>query len=118
MFYKPLSKESVTKIVDLQIDRLNSRLADQQLKVELTPAAKASIVEAAYDPRYGARPLRRYIQHTLETKFVPEPAAGRVLFPGQTIHVDSVNGELVFGQIKKSPVRVPFSGYAPVFLIL
>ena len=59
VFYKPLSKESVTKIIDLQINRLNSRLADQQLKVELTPAAKASIVEAAYDPRYGARPLRR-----------------------------------------------------------
>ena len=97
VFYKPLSKESVTKIVDLQIDRLNSRLADQQLKVELTPAAKASIVEAAYDPRYGARPLRRYIQHTLETKLSQSLLRG-VFVPGQTIHVDSVNGELVFGK--------------------
>ena len=95
VFYKPLSKESVTKIVDLQIDRLNSRLADQQLKVELTPAAKASIVEAAYDPRYGARPLRRYIQHTLETKLSQSLLRGEFV-PGQTIHVDSVNGELVF----------------------
>ena len=95
VFYKPLSKESVTKIIDLQIDRLNSRLADQQLKVELTPAAKASIVEAAYDPRYGARPLRRYIQHTLETKLSQSLLRGEFV-PGQTIHVDSVNGELVF----------------------
>ena len=95
VFYKPLSKESVTKIVDLQIDRLNSRLADQQLKVELTPAAKASIVEAAYDPRYGARPLRRYIQHTLETKLSQSLLRGEFV-PGQTIPVDSVNGELVF----------------------
>ena len=97
VFYKPLSKESVTQIVDLQIDRLNSRLADQQLKVELTPAAKASIVEAAYDPRYGARPLRRYIQHTLETKLSQSLLRGEFV-PGQTIHVDSVNGELVFGK--------------------
>ena len=97
VFYKPLSKESVTKIVDLQIDRLNSRLADQQLKVELTPTAKASIVEAAYDPRYGARPLRRYIQHTLETKLSQSLLRGEFV-PGQTIHVDSVNGELVFGK--------------------
>ena len=97
VFYKPLSKESVTKIVDLQIERLNSRLADQQLKVELTPAAKASIVEAAYDPRYGARPLRRYIQHTLETKLSQSLLRGEFV-PGQTIHVDSVNGELVFGK--------------------
>ena len=95
VFYKPLSKESVTKIIDLQINRLNSRLADQQLKVELTPAAKASIVEAAYDPRYGARPLRRYIQHTLETKLSQSLLRGEFV-PGQTIHVDSVNGELVF----------------------
>ena len=95
VFYKPLSKESVTKIIDLQIDRLNSRLADQQLKVELTPAAKASIVEAAYDPRYGARPLRRYIQHTLETKLSQSLLRGEFV-PSQTIHVDSVNGELVF----------------------
>ena len=97
VFYKPLSKESVTKIVDLQIDRLNSRLADQQLKVELTPAAKASIVEAGYDPRYGARPLRRYIQHTLETKLSQSLLRGEFV-PGQTIPVDSVNGELVFGK--------------------
>ena len=97
VFYKPLSKESVTKIVDLQIDRLNSRLADQQLKVELTPAAKASIVEAAYDPRYGARPLRRYIQHTLETKLSQSLLRGEFV-PGQTIPVDSVNGELVIGK--------------------
>ena len=62
MFYKPLTKENVTKIIDLQIAKLNDRLADQQIRCELTPAAKAAIVDAAYDPQYGARPLRRYVQ--------------------------------------------------------
>ena len=59
VFYKPLTKENVTKIIDLQIAKLNDRLADQQIRCELTPAAKAAIVDAAYDPQYGARPLRR-----------------------------------------------------------
>ena len=67
VFYKPLTKENVTKIIDLQIAKLNDRLADQQIRCELTPAAKAAIVDAAYDPQYGARPLRRYVQHTVET---------------------------------------------------
>ena len=93
VFYKPLTKENVTKIIDLQIAKLNDRLADQQIRCELTPAAKAAIVDAAYDPQYGARPLRRYVQHTVETMLSKRLLRGDVT-PGQTVTVDAENGEL------------------------
>ena len=94
VFYKPLTKENVTKIIDLQIAKLNDRLADQQIRCELTPAAKAAIVDAAYDPQYGARPLRRSVQHTVETMLSKRLLRGDVT-PGQTVTVDAENGELV-----------------------
>ena len=93
VFYKPLTKENVTKIIDLQIDKLNARLEDQQIKVELTDAAKSAIVDASYDPQYGARPLRRYVQHTVETMLSKRLLRGAIL-PGQTITVDAVDGQL------------------------
>ena len=94
VFYKPLTKENVTKIIDLQIAKLNSRLENQQIRVELTDAAKSAIVEAAYDPQYGARPLRRYVQHTVETMLSRKLLRGEIL-PGKTVTVDAVNGELI-----------------------
>ena len=94
VFYKPLTKENVTRIIDLQIAKLNDRLADQQIRCELTPAAKAAIVDAAYDPQYGARPLRRYVQHTVETMLSKRLLRGDIT-PGQTVTVDAENGELV-----------------------
>ena len=94
VFYKPLTRENVKHIIDLQIDHLNKRLSDQQLKVVLTEQAKDFIVSHAYDPAYGARPLRRYVQHTVETKLSKLLLAGRVL-PGQDLTVDVENGELV-----------------------
>ena len=60
VFYKPLTKENVTHIIDLMAADINRRLEDKQLTVDLTPAAKDEIIESAYDPIYGARPLRRY----------------------------------------------------------
>ena len=94
VFYKPLTKENITAIIDLQIDRLNTRLADQQMRVVLTDSAKTAIVEAAYDPQYGARPLRRYLQHTVETMLSKRILRGEIL-PGQTVTVDTVDGELI-----------------------
>ncbi len=94
VFYKPLTKENVTKIIDLQIDKLNSRLENQQIRCELTPAAKSAIVDAAYDPQYGARPLRRYVQHTVETMLSKRLLRGDIA-PGQTVTVDAENGELI-----------------------
>ena len=94
VFYKPLSKENITGIIDLQIAALNKRLADKQLTCELTPAAKSFVIDAAYDPQFGARPLRRYLQHTVETLLAQRILRGDVL-PGQTLVCDVQNGDLV-----------------------
>ena len=94
VFYKPLTRENMVGIIDLQIDRLNRRLEDKQIRLELTQAAKAAILDAAYDPQYGARPLRRYVQHTVETMLSRKLLQGDVL-PGQTVTVDAENGELM-----------------------
>ena len=94
VFYKPLTKENVMKIIDLQIDKLNARLAQQQIKCEVTPAAKSAIVDASYNPEFGARPLRRYVQHTVETLLAKKILEGSVQ-PGSTSTVDTGNGELV-----------------------
>jgi len=63
--------------------------------VELTEKAKIAIVDASYDPQYGARPLRRYVQHTVETMLSKRILRGEIL-PGQTVTVDAVDGELIF----------------------
>ncbi len=94
VFYKPLTKENVTRIIDLQIAKLNARLESQQIRVQLTQGAKTCIVDNAYDPQFGARPLRRYVQHTVETMLSKCLLAGRIL-PGQTVTVEEENGELV-----------------------
>ena len=99
MFYKPLTKENVTKIIDLQIAKLNSRLQAQQIRCRLTDAAKTAIVNAAYDPQYGARPLRRYVRHTVETMLSKKLLAGEIL-PGQTVTIEALNAELVMQQEK------------------
>jgi len=94
VMYKPLTKENVTRIIDLQIAKLNRRLQEQQIECCLTDGAKSLIVDTAYDPQYGARPLRRYVQHTVETMLSKKLLRGDIL-PGQTVTVDVVNGELV-----------------------
>ena len=93
VFYKPLTKENITSIIDLQIADLNRRLADKQLKCHVSDEAKSFIIEAAYDPQYGARPLKRYLQHTVETLLAHRILKGDVL-PGQTLEVTVENGEL------------------------
>ena len=93
VFYKPLTKANIAAIIDLQIAQLNRRLESQQLSVKLTEAAKVFITDEGYDPHYGARPLRRYIQHTLETSLSRMILRGSVL-PGQELTVDAQNGEL------------------------
>ena len=84
VFYKPLTRENMTRIIDLQIDKLNRRLTEQQIHVELTDSAKSAIVDASYDPQYGARPLRRYVQHTVETMLSQKILRG-----------DAQNGDLI-----------------------
>ena len=89
-----LEKAAKLMYGDLQIAALNRRLADKQLRCELTQAAKQFIIDAAYDPQFGARPLRRYVQHTVETLPAKKILEGSVQ-PGSTITVDTENGELV-----------------------
>ena len=78
VFYKPLTKENVHGIVDLLIADLNKRLRDKQLKVEITDAAKEHIIDSAYDPIYGARPLKRFIQSKIETLLAREIIGGDI----------------------------------------
>ena len=93
VFYKPLTRENITHIIDLMVTDLNRRLEDKQLTVELTPAAKDHIIEAAYDPIDGARPLRRYLQHTVETLISRKIVSDQVE-PGSRITVEYRDGEL------------------------
>ena len=67
VFYKPLTRNEIDKIVDLQVADLNRRLSDKQLTMHLTPAARSYIVAQGYDPIYGARPLKRFMQRSVET---------------------------------------------------
>ena len=93
VFYKPLTKENIVSIIDLQLQALNRRLEKQQLRCELTPEAKQFIIDAAYDPQYGARPLKRYLQHTVETLLARRIVRGDVS-PNSTLTVGVENGEL------------------------
>ena len=94
VFYKPLTKDNITHIIDLLVADLNRRLADKQLTVELTQQAKGFIIDSAYDPVYGARPLRRFVQHTVETLIGRKIIADQVS-AGQTLTVDLQDGELM-----------------------
>ena len=93
VFYKPLTKDNITHIIDLLVTDLNRRLADKQLTVELTDPAKHFIIDSAYDPIYGARPLRRFVQHSVETLISRKIIADQVA-PGQTLVVDCCDNEL------------------------
>ena len=94
VFYKPLTKDNIFHIIDLQLESLNRRLEDKRLRVVLTDAAKDLVLESAYDPMYGARPLRRYLQHTVENLVGRKIIAGEVT-PDSTITVDRQGDELV-----------------------
>ena len=93
ILFKPLTKDNISGIIDLMVKDLNRRLEDRQISISLTPAAKKYIADAAYDPSYGARPLRRYLQkhvETLSAKLILEDK----VHEGDTIEIDVENGEL------------------------
>jgi ATP-dependent Clp protease ATP-binding subunit ClpB len=101
--FKPLTREQIADIVELQLTRLRARLAERGLQLDLTDAAKEVLAEAGWDPAYGARPLKRALQRLIEN-----PLALRLLEgdfgEGDTIRVDAQNGELVF---EKASVAEP-----------
>ena len=93
ILFKPLDKDNIAGIIKLIIGDLNRRLSDRELTIELTPAAEEFVVENAYDPAYGARPLKRYIQkhvETLSAKLILQDAVGE----GDTILIDVKDGRL------------------------
>lgn len=94
VFFKPLSRDNISQIVELMIDKLNKRLDDRQLKCVLTDNAKKYIIDNGYDPVYGARPLRRFIQKYVETLIGREMIANEPV-PGTTITVDAADGALI-----------------------
>ena len=94
VFYKPLTKENINGIVDLLIADLNKRLKDKQLKVEISDAAKEHIIDSAYDPIYGARPMKRFIQSKIETLLAREIIGGDIE-PETTLKIDCENASLV-----------------------
>ena len=94
IMFKPLTKENIGGIVDLMVKELSDRLADQELSLELTDAARTQIIENGYDPIYGARPLKRYLQNYVETLAAKKILSGDV-HQGDTLVLDVKDGEFV-----------------------
>jgi ATP-dependent Clp protease ATP-binding subunit ClpB len=110
VLFKPLTLQEIEQIVGLQIAGLRARLADRRLLLELTEAARHLIAQEGYDPVYGARPLRRYIQREVETRIGRALIAGD-LRDGSTIILDVENGELT---VRWSTPAAETDGRVPV----
>ena len=93
ILFKPLTKSNITSIIDLLLKELNGRLAERELQIELTPEAKAFIADHGFDPVYGARPLKRYMQKYVET-LAAKLILGGDISTGQTIIIDVSDGAL------------------------
>ena len=94
IMFKPLTKDNIGGIVDLMVRELSDRLADQELSLELTDAARTQVIENGYDPVYGARPLKRYLQNYVETLAAKKILSGDV-HAGDTLVLDVKDGEFV-----------------------
>ena len=94
IMFHPLTKANLSGIIDIMVESLRKRLSDRALKLDITEAAKQLIISRGYDPLYGARPLRRYLQSSVETLIARTILSGE-LSAGSTITVDAENGELV-----------------------
>ena len=93
IMFRPLTKDNVYSIISLLVNDINKRLADKELRIELTEAAKQLVVEGGYDPTYGARPLKRYLQKNVETEAAKLILEGNV-GSGDTFLIDNVDGKL------------------------
>ena len=94
ILFKPLTRENLEGIIDILVSSLRKRLAERSLSLEITDAAKSLIIERGYDPLYGARPLRRMLQSSVETLIARRILSGE-LAPDSTIVIDAEAGELV-----------------------
>jgi len=99
--FHPLSKEQIGEIVELQLRRVEARLAERGLRLELTDGARAALAEAGWDPTYGARPLKRAIQRLLENPLALRLLEGEFA-EGDTVRVDAKDGELLFAKASEA----------------
>lgn len=93
VLFHPLQREQLGQIIELQVEELQQRLVERRIQIHLTDEAKQLVCDRSYDPHYGARPLRRYLQHQLETKVGRAIIAGEV-FDDSKIEIGVKNGEL------------------------
>lgn len=93
IMFKPLTKDNIGDIMQLLINELNQRLADREISVELSDAAKDYIIDHGYDPAYGARPLKRFLQKHVETLSAKLILSDQVR-AGNVIHIDVQDGQL------------------------
>ena len=94
IMFKPLTKDNIGHIIDLIMDEINGRLTEQEISLKLTEAGKNFVIEGGYEPMYGARPLKRFLQKNVETLAAREILSGEVR-GGDTIVIDAQNGQLV-----------------------
>ena len=95
IMFKPLTKDNIGNIIRLLIDDLNKRIADKEIRVELTESAVMAVIEGGYDPVYGARPLKRYLQKTVETLSARLILSGEAK-EGDTIYIDDRDGLVAY----------------------
>ena len=100
VLFLPLRREQVGRIVELQLKRLRQRLEDRQIRLNMTDRARDFVAEVAYDPIYGARPLKRYLQQAVETPLARELVAGNI-HDGGSVVVDVTDGKLTFTQTQE-----------------
>jgi ATP-dependent Clp protease ATP-binding subunit ClpB len=103
IIFKPLSREQIGEIVDIQLEQVNDRLAERQMRLEVTPAARQWLAERGYDPTFGARPLKRLIQRELLDRLARLVLSGE-LRDGETVVIDAAGDELEFRTERAEPV--------------
>ncbi len=105
VFFNPLGREQLEKIVGLQVAAVSKLLAERQVRIELTAAARALILSEGYDPAYGARPLRRTVQRLIQDPLAMEILEGKIL-PGDLIRVDAADGKMKFARVEPKPAEI------------
>ena len=101
IMFRPLTKENIGGIIQLIVDDLNRRLSDREISIRLTPAAQQYVADHAYDPSYGARPLKRYVQKYVETM------SAKLILEDQVNPHDRIEFDVKDGELIAVPVHVP-----------
>ena len=102
VLFKPLTEGEIERVVDLMLEDLRGRLAQRRMTLEVTEKARRFVADAGYDPVYGARPLRRFIAHQIETR-IGRALLGGDIEDGAVVRVDMAEGELVVGYSNPAP---------------